>query len=523
LLSSLVFLGVFLLGCAKVGPPTGGPVDKDPPEIASHYPPADALQVALDTEVEIIFSEAMDRRRTEEALFVSPAGPMRLGWTGQRLRVALPLAEGRTYVLTVGTGARDLRGNSLEQSFTLAFATGDKLDKGVFRGRVYRAHQPEARAHVWAYDLGTFAGRVGLDEPSYQTQSGTDGAYEFARLAPGRYRVLAFVDEDRNALPDPGEWLALPAGDVEVGEEAAVAGDLALAAPEVPELVRVQAVHARRWLLIFGEAVDVAALALAIGGLAVEAIYAAPDEPQKVYVETELQEQGREYSVEQLALAGESIGWDEPVRGSSRTDRKGPSFVGRRPAGARLAPGDSLHLLFSEAMRPAGLDSFWIASDSTQAPVGTWQWPALNRALFVSAEPLTPGPYRLQGRPALLADRAGNALEDSLLLLSFEVVEETAAIRGRIEASAQGRVRIEALGEDGRIYGRWFDGGGDFALDDLLPGTYALWAFVDRDGDGARGVGTLHPFAPAEAYGRYGELVKLASGQRVEQLEIRCR
>ena len=251
-------LVALLLGCAKVGPPTGGPVDKEPPRILSHYPESDALEVARDTAVEIAFSEPMNREQTEAAIFTSPAGPLQLSWRGPRLRIAMPLAEERTYVLTVGTGARDLRGNALTKSFTLAFATGSQLDQGLVRGWVYQDHQPVAGAHVWAYDLGTFSGRVGLDEPSYQTQSGADGGYEFARLAPGHYRVLAFRDKNRNALPDADEWLALPASPVEVGEEEVQAGDLALVRRQMPTpvLKRVQAIHAERLMLLFAEAVD---------------------------------------------------------------------------------------------------------------------------------------------------------------------------------------------------------------------------------------------------------------------------
>ena len=132
----LFAVALLVTSCAKVGSPSGGPIDKEAPRIISHYPEADALEVAHDAVVEITFSEAMDRERTEEAFFVSPTGPLQLKWRGNRLRVAMPLARERTYVLTVGTGARDMRGNSLAQSFTLAFATGAQLDLGAVRGRV---------------------------------------------------------------------------------------------------------------------------------------------------------------------------------------------------------------------------------------------------------------------------------------------------------------------------------------------------------------------------------------------------
>ena len=512
-----------LSGCAKTGVPTGGPVDKEPPRIITHYPSADALQVGQDVEVEIVFSEAMERERTEEALFISPAGPQRLKWSGPSLRVTMPLAADRTYVLTVGTGARDLHGNSLAQSFTLAFATGAKLDKGVVRGRVYSAHQPAPRAHVWAYDLGTFGGRFGFDEPSYQIQSDAEGAYEFTRLAQGRYRVLAFVDDNRNTFPDADEWLALPAADVEVTEAVAGAGDLALARTMAATVVlkRIQAVHHQRLLLVFNAAVDPLALDLQIEGLATEAFYAAPDDARKIYVETQVQDPGQTYTVRRLALRGRAIRWDESIRGNARADNKPPAFVGAKDV--QQASGDTLDLLFSEAMQPLDVQSFWQESDSTYAPTGMWQWASPNRAQFIAEPPLVPGEYNLVGQSELLSDRAGNSLVDSLLTLSIVVGEATAAVRGQVQAELEGAIWVKALGAGGRSYLARADSVGYFSLDGLLAGRYAVWAFVDRDGDGVRDDGSLDPFVNSESYGRHDESIVLESGQLIEALQIRCR
>lgn len=518
MLISVSVLVALLLGCAKVGPPSGGPVDKEPPRILSHYPESDALEVARDTQVEIVFSEPMSREQTEAAIFTSPTSPLRLSWRGPRLRVTMPLAEERTYVLTVGTGARDLRGNALENSFTLAFATGSQLDQGLVRGRVYQEHQPVAGAHVWAYDW-----EVGLDEPAYQTQSGADGGYEFARLAPAPYRVLAFTDQNRNALPDADEWLALPASPVEVGEEEVLAGDLALVRRQVsaPALERVQAIHSERLMLLFDAPVVPQDVALEIAGLAVEPPYAAPNAAAKMYVETAAQEPGRRY-VLQLALAGVPVPWDAPVRGSERRDRKPPSFVAL--ARDRLAPSDALDVLFSEALAPVALEGFWTESDSTQAIAGNWLWPAPNCARFAPAEPLAPGAYRLEGPAARLADRAGNSLADSVLALSFTVGAATAAIRGQVQVAGEmDRSRVAAISAEGRTYAEWADEEGQFALVGLLAGTYALWAFVDRDGDGEYSSGSLEPFRYAEPYGRYGEQLDLDADQVVEEVVISCR
>ena len=184
---------------------------------------------------------------------------------------------------------------------------------------------------------------------------------------------------------------------------------------------------------------------------------------------------------------------------------------------------DALDLLFSEAMQQAALEGFWTESDSTQALVGDWLWSAPNCARFAPAEPLVPGAYRLAGPAVQLVDRAGNGLADSLLVLSFTVVMETAAIRGQVQAAEMGRVRVAAINEDGWTDTEWADEDGRFALKGLLAGTYSLWAFVDRDGDGAHGSGSLSPFRYSEPYGRYGGPIDLDAGQIVEEVEIPCR
>jgi uncharacterized protein (DUF2141 family) len=79
------------------------------------------------------------------------------------------------------------------------------------------------------------------------------------------------------------------------------------------------------------------------------------------------------------------------------------------------------------------------------------------------------------------------------------------------------------LGAGGRSYLARADSVGYFSLDGLLAGRYAVWAFVDRDGDGVRDDGSLDPFVNSESYGRHDESIVLESGQIIEALQIRCR
>ena len=515
------------LGCAKQGRPTGGPVDETAPVVVAHQPASDATGVDRLRAVTIVFSEAMDRKRTEEAVFLAPRSDFDTGWKGRRLRIDVPggLAEERTYVVTVGTDARDLRGNRLEQSFQLAFATGDRLDAGSLSGRVLTAElDPQRGAFVWAYDMDLFDGRTGVDPPAYVTQSGADGGFRFDRLAGSRYRVIAFLDGNRNQRPDRGEAVGLAHEDIAAAADGeAEAGVLVLSPGELPPRVhRISAVDRRRILLAFEREVDAADLTVEMGPLAVEEIYAHATDPRRIYAVTASQEPGRSYrpTVRLAGLPVELPG--EPVRGTDRPDRRRPEVVGRRPQGL-TAGADSLVLTFSEPMDTTAVPAMadLAARDSTASPPGgRWRWSGPLSLAFTPEPPLAPGRHQLEVPLEGLRDRAGNTPQDSTARLGFELLaaSDLASVEGRVSwpaGTAPLRVRLE--GPDGPAHAAAADSTGAFAFHGIAPGTWRLSAFLDADGDGEHGLGRLDPYTPAEPIALGGELV-LGRGQslRVE-------
>ena len=138
-LRSAVFAALILfLGCASQAPPSGGPPDKTPPFVVRTFPEKGALSVALETEIEVEFSEPMDRKSVERSVFLSPRLNVepRFKWKGRRLRI-LPgdaLAENRTYRISVGAEGRDVYRNKLTSSFDFVFSTGDSIHQGELNG-----------------------------------------------------------------------------------------------------------------------------------------------------------------------------------------------------------------------------------------------------------------------------------------------------------------------------------------------------------------------------------------------------
>jgi hypothetical protein len=534
-------------GCAKQGRPMGGPVDRTAPMVTGHAPPTDATAVDLSTGVTIDFSEEMDRKRVEEAVFVAPNAPLNMSWKGRQLRIAVGtgLTMGRTYVVTVGTDARDLRGNRLQDSYSFAFATGDRLDSGELKGRIVSADDDVQRgAYVWAYDLQTFDGRTALDAPAFVTQTGADGSYRFERLAQGRYRVVGFVDGNRNQRPDPGEVIALPARDVDVaGEGVTSAGDQRLAQRDVqPKVVQASVVDRRRILLVFDHPVDAADLQIGLGPLAIKDIHSDPLDARRLHIRTGVQQEGKTYRLIVQRADGDLEVPDGPLRGTARQDTKAPTISRQQPDGS-VAAATAANLFFSEAMDTSRVPMGWTSVDSTSAPGGEWAWHDGTDLIFRPDTSFAPGPHHMELDLRDLRDRAGNTMADSTVRIHFDLLDSAglATITGQCiwpdETDGLARIHLSRKSEptastspdvqvDSQVDSQvnsTVDSLGHFHFAALVPVEYVLTAWFDRDADGIWDAGQIEPYRAAEPYVLHGT-VKVEAGDTVSlvvpQIEV---
>ncbi|MCK4655755.1 MAG: Ig-like domain-containing protein, partial [candidate division Zixibacteria bacterium] len=152
ILVPLVASLILTLSCAKQQFPPGGPEDRTPPEILLTQPEHGSVGIDLQPTISITFSERMDRKRIREAVFVSPPpdGDIKIGWKKNSLRINFTdsLTPDKTYLVTIGSGATDEHNNKLEESFTLAFSTGETLDSGAIRGVIRENGQLFAGATI---------------------------------------------------------------------------------------------------------------------------------------------------------------------------------------------------------------------------------------------------------------------------------------------------------------------------------------------------------------------------------------
>ncbi|MCX6173550.1 MAG: Ig-like domain-containing protein [Ignavibacteriales bacterium] len=193
--------------CANQLPPGGGEVDAVPPKIIEVYPENGTINYHEDY-FEISFSKYVDKRSVQDAIFISPAlqKPLKYNWSGKTLTVYFndTLKANTTYTVSIGTDVKDVNnGNKMAESLTFAFSTGNKIDKGKIKGKIYDT-SPEG-VMIFAYQTNGKEADPTKQKPDYVSQAGKNGIYSLLGLRDGDYSVFAIRDKFRDLLYQKNE------------------------------------------------------------------------------------------------------------------------------------------------------------------------------------------------------------------------------------------------------------------------------------------------------------------------------
>lgn len=214
----LLLVGVCLLvtlaaGCAKKGAPSGGPPDLDPPTILSVVPDSGTAGVARSARLSLTFSEGMEPRTAADAVEIAPKVDIRQRrWSGRTLTLVLAdsLQRDQVYTLFIGLGARDRHGNSLKRGRTVAFTTAERFPPGTIEGKVQAIGFAAPGTYLWCYPDSITPDSTARDFAAVGLAD-DDGSFRISGLHPGRYRVWAFADLNRNRSFEPGSDVLAPA------------------------------------------------------------------------------------------------------------------------------------------------------------------------------------------------------------------------------------------------------------------------------------------------------------------------
>lgn len=216
-------LAAFVVACASPGIPPGGPPDADVPQVVRITPESNAVNVRASA-ILVHFDEVISERPggaggggtpgLEGLVMLSPSdGRDEVTWrrTALEIKPRRGFRPGTAYRLTILPGVADLRGNVLQERTELVFSTGPEIPTGVVRGVLFdwAAGTPAARARVevTAPDDSTFR---------WSAQSDSSGRFLVRDLAPGSYRVRAWIDANndrRLGLGEPSDTTTLALSD----------------------------------------------------------------------------------------------------------------------------------------------------------------------------------------------------------------------------------------------------------------------------------------------------------------------
>jgi uncharacterized protein (DUF2141 family) len=534
--------------CASQRPPSGGPPDTTPPRVVHVIPENNATLVPLHQIVEFEFSEGMDHKSLAKAIFITPdpgEGGVEYDWSGRRLRVEFEdsLKINRTYVITLGTDLKDSRGNAMKNSYTLAFSTGAEISSGKIAGQVFSKDKAQGIL-IWAYILEDGDPDPRQRAGDYATQTSADGKFELTNLSEGRYRVFAVQDNNNNRFFEAGfDALGVPTRDVTLSnEQAAFTGlnfRLALADTIGPALVSVSAQSRSQLLLRFDEALQKAGSDVAQNykiypvksprdSAKVLLAYLNEPETMEVSVITAPLTPKIEYEIIVQNLTDVSGNPVDPEysRGqffaSALLETSPPKIVSSTPPdSARAVPlSAAFEVRFSQAMNQSSYEQHFQMRDSTGnlvAGVFEWATPAL-----VKFKPETKlqslSQYFVSIQLDSVTDFHGNVFRDSRFRAMFTTLnaDTLAAISGTVsdeDATAAGPIYLKAISteREGPTYELVLSEPGPYTFSDILPGTYTLEAFRDRNQNGRYDFGQAVPFQPAERFVIHPEKIQVRS------------
>jgi uncharacterized protein (DUF2141 family) len=545
-------VGVLLfLGCAKSVSPPGGPIDRTPPKVMSSLPPSGSTHLPLDSRIVIQFSEAMESRNPGQTVFLSPQTdpPPKLSVKGDRLEIRFPggLKADKTYIVTLGADLKDAHAVGLAQSVSLAFATGATIDSGSIAGIVYDQGKPKGGISLALFENAP-DGTLPIDSlvPDYLTQSGKDGAFAFRYLPPKPYYLIAFDDQSKNRRINLSrEKIGIPfkSTTIDTGRISLAGIDVQMVLRESGE-VGLKSVTMNPDHLVktrFGRKLSQSqaktlfesasireaggdSLPLGLAAFAPITPYPSSD----FLLLTEEPALGKAYRIQfdqktlYPAVADSLRYLCGDFSAAEGTDAAPPTILEQSPADkttGRIV--DSLiRFRFSEPLDSARLERAVRVADSLGDTLSV-PLTAIDRFTW-SGRPTAPliggRGYTVLVDGTAVRDRAGNRLSDSTLKTTFVTMDPAAwgQVSGDIRMisisdtlapvvvafvpAGQGTRRETTIPAGTRHY-----------LVDLAPGYYTIDAFVDVDGDGTYGAGTIAPFHPAEPFTAPPDTVRVRS------------
>lgn len=530
---------VLILACAEVAPPPGGEVDKVSPYLTESNPTNGETDVPIGNRIVLKFSERITEPTSDRAIFISPRQEKepQIKWKSDHVLIELAdsFKRDQTYIVSITSDVKDLRGNRLDSASTIAFSTGATIDSGHVGGIVMHGSAAKAGMLVALFDIDDAHDSSDYDslQPLYLTQTNKSGQFSLDFLPRRTYRLLAFDDRNKDYLFDANrEQFAVTDRPIDLdGDLFLDSLYLALTSRDTVAPAILSANFSMDQLLKvrFSKEIDVSLLKKDPSRVVLSSL----EQPETILTARAILESNLDKAKLANFYMGEvdsggyrlEITYDSSAAAlvydsliiPSPDDRNPPTVARFEPSSTpRFMHDVSIQAAFSEPIDSSKLTdrTFTLWEDSTRM-LGlslSWQEPFL--VMFTSADLRPGGSYLLKMTQFEISDLSGNLLGDSLQEYQFSILDSDSlgSVSGEIEVLLRERQSSACLLKftgygNGQVIELPVDG--DKFRVELPAGKYALTGFVDSDGNGRRGVGGVLPFEYAETYAVHPDTIRV--------------
>ena len=556
-LRSLFFvLSMLLVACAVDRPPTGGPEDTAPLEIVSVSPPPSSVNISPERIV-FLFNRHVQTASLKRSLTFSPQlYDYTLKTSGKKAEIIFtkPPEKNKTYTITLNASLRSYRGNRLKQSYTYAFSTGSRINRGVIGGQVFNNDtRPSRQALVLAWALPADTDPAAFNplenQPDYSVLTGQNGKFKMEYLAEGTYRLLALQDINGNRKLDP-EKESYAAGYRNAVRTGMLDNTFRLAEPQGPPRPVSSSATASNLLDITFDR-SIAATAFNPDQLVVtDTINGLPVQLKGYYTISETPET-RAFRIVTSPMNKQSVyrivyGESSPIfcRGAGNTLKQSLSLTGISPPDGE----NTAFLTTANLDRPVTL-TFSIPVEEQSIPKAVSLYELKEKdtlSLAFTTDALDSRQYRLFPKPAFVNGRTYHVeiemngitgldrqkVSDSLATATFTVAtdDDFGTISGTVSGE-QAAVVLEVVDTRGKkIRSIVLPARGNkpspFTINGLAPGKYRLRAFGPRHGirhktgSLAWYPGRIYPFEPADPFTVGSDTVTVRKGWETGQINL---
>lgn len=207
ILNFLSIAYIALNGCAKVGMPTGGARDIEPPVVIEESTPNYSTNFNEDR-FEIFFNEFVQLKNAQNNVIVNPPLENKPEFIlkGKSILVKInnDLEPDKTYSFDFGKAIVDNNEANPLGKYSYVFSTGDYIDSLSVFGEVKNAFDhkiPEEEVLILLHkNLNDTA--FTTIKPSYYTKIDKTGSFQINNTEPGTYNIFALEDKNSDLIYD---------------------------------------------------------------------------------------------------------------------------------------------------------------------------------------------------------------------------------------------------------------------------------------------------------------------------------